>query len=96
MKILEIENQEAEINVLYRASYEVQCRENIIKFMLNDGKDISDAHFKKFWDEYILYSMAYDKLKSEFQQNQILKHLGEDFIGSWEVDFTTKEIKIYD
>jgi hypothetical protein len=34
--------------------------------MLNDGKDISDAHFKKFWDEYILYSMAYDKLKSEF------------------------------
>lgn len=96
MRLLEIPNQEEEIRILQRASYEVQCRENIINFMVNDGKDSSDENFKKYWDEYILYSIAYDNLKMDFQENQILKHLGQNFQGSWEVDFRKKEIKIYD
>lgn len=96
MRLIEIPNQEREISILERASYEVQCRENIINFMINSRKDLNDNNFKKFWEEYIYYTMAYDHLKIEFQNSQILKQLGENFSGSWEVDFKTREIKIYD
>ena len=37
MRLLEIDNQEEMVAILERASYEVQCRRNIINFMINDG-----------------------------------------------------------
>lgn len=91
MRLLEIPNQEEEIQILERASYEVACRSNIINFMINDGMNETD-NFKKYWDEYILYTKAYDQLKYEFQRD----HIPKDFNGQWEIDFNTKEIKLYD
>ena len=95
MKILEIPNQEQIILTLETASYEVQCRENIINLMVRDGFT-SNESYKKFWDEYKLYSKAYDHLKHEFEQNYILPNAGENFQGTWQVDFYTKEITISD
>lgn len=95
MKLLEIPNQEEEIKTLARASYEVQCRQNIINFMVKDGMT-ENSNYKKYWDEYILYSMAYDKLKNDFQNRCIIPNVKKNFQGNWEVDFNTGEIKIYD
>lgn len=95
MRLLEIPNQEQEIAILERANYEVQCRQNIITFMVNDGMTNND-NYKKYWDEYILYTKAYDRLKQEFQDNQVIPNAGEGFNGSWEVDFQKKEIRLYD
>ena len=91
MRLLEIPNQEEVILTLERASYEVSCRQNIINFMVRDGM-IETDNFKKYWNEYILYTKAYDQLKYEFQDTYISK----DFSGNWEIDFNTKEIKLYD
>lgn len=95
MRLLEIPNQEEEIKILERASYEVNCRQNIINFMIRDGIDINSENYKKYWDEYILYSIAYDSLKQDFQENKIMKY-AKDFKGNWEVDFKKRVIKIYD
>lgn len=96
MRLLEIPNQEEEIKILERASYEVSCRQNIINFLIKDGIDLNDKKYKNYWDEYILYTIAYDQLKQNFQENQILKAMGQDFTGNWEVDFQKRVIKIYD
>lgn len=95
MRLLEINNQEEMIAILERASYEVQCRRNIINFMINDGMNNTE-NFNKYWEEYILYTKAYDKLKHDFQVNHVIPNAGENFQGRWEVDFNTREIKLYD
>ena len=95
MRLIEIPNQEEEIKILERASYEVQCRQNIINFMIKDGMT-ENENYKKYWDEYILYSMAYEKLKNDFQNNCILPNVEKNFSGNWEVDFFSGEIKLYD
>jgi hypothetical protein len=63
--------------------------------MVRDGLANTD-NYKKYWDEYILYSMAFDKLKMDYRINYIIPNAGDDFSGGWEVDFTTKEIMLYD
>lgn len=95
MRLLEIPNQEEEIKILERASYEVQCRQQIITFMINNNMN-ENENYKKYWEEYILYTQAYNVLKLNFQNNFIKKYAGQDFSGNWEVDFNTKEIKLYD
>ena len=95
MKLLEIPNQEQIILTLETASYEVQCRQNIINLMVRDNLTETE-NFKKFWNEYKLYTKAYDHLKYEFERDYILPNVGEDFQGEWEVDFYTKEVKISD
>lgn len=95
MKLLNIVNQEQIILTLETASYEVQCRQNIINLMVRDGLSDND-NFKKFWNEYKLYSKAYDQLKYEFERDYIRPNMPQDFQGQWEVDFYTKEIKVYD
>lgn len=95
MRLLEIPNQEEEIKILERASYEAQCRQNIISFMVKDGMT-ENENYKKYWEEYILYSMAYDKLKNDFQNNCIIPNAGINFQGNWEVDFHSGEIRLYD
>lgn len=91
MRLLEIPNQEEIILILERANYEVQCRKSIINFMVSDGLNETE-NFKKYWNEYILYTKAYEQLKYEFQRDYIPK----DFSGNWEIDFNTKEVKLYD
>ena len=95
MRILNIDNQNEILNILERADYEVSCRRNIINFMIRDGMNNTE-NFQKYWDEYILYTKAYDKLKYEFQRDYIIPNAGENFTGRWEVDFRTQEIKLYD
>lgn len=95
MRLLEIPNQEEEIMILERANFEVQCRQNIISFMVKDGMTDND-NYKKYWEEYILYNKAYAKLKNDFQNNCIIPNVEKNFQGSWEVDFNTKEIRLYD
>ena len=95
MKLLEIPNKEQIILTLETASYEVQCRQNIINLMIRDNLTETES-FKKFWNEYKLYTKAYDQLKHEFERDYILPNAGENFQGKWEVDFYTKEVKISD
>jgi hypothetical protein len=95
MRLLTIEDQEHIIDALERASYEVTCRENLLNHMIrNDLKD-TDA-YKEYWEEYLYFTKAYEVLKKNFQLNYVQKHAGENFKGRWEVDFFTKEIKLYD
>lgn len=96
MRLLEIPNQEEEIRILERANFEVLCRQNIIKYMIRDGINTNSQEYKNYWNEYLLYTQAYEKLKLDFQNNIILKILGEDFQGDWEVIFDSKEVRIYD
>jgi hypothetical protein len=63
--------------------------------MVRDGFTNNET-YKKFWNEYKLYSKAYDRLKHEFERDYILANMGEDFQGEWKVDFYTKEITVSD
>jgi hypothetical protein len=66
MRLLEIPNQEEEIRILERANFEVLCRQNIIKYMIKDGIDTNSKEYKNYWNEYLLYTQAYEKLKLDF------------------------------
>jgi hypothetical protein len=94
MRLLNIENKEDAINALERASYEVLCRQNIINYMISNNMKGTD-NYNEYWEEYLYFSKAYEVLKKNFQVNYILK-LEPDFRGRWEVDFFTKEVKLYD
>ena len=48
MRLLEIDNQEEMVAILERAFYEVQCRRNIINFMINDGMNNTE-NFQGRW-----------------------------------------------
>lgn len=95
MRLLELDNKEELIFPLERASYEVRARRDICQFMVADGM-ANNENYKAYYNEYLLYMKAYDKMKQDFQDNYILPNVGKDFTGSWEVDFNTQEIKIYD
>lgn len=95
MRVLEIPNQDELITVLERAAYEVSCRNNIINFMIQNGLKESDS-FKEYWEEYLVYFKAYEKLKYEFSINHVKPNAGKNFNGQWEVNFHTKEIILHD
>ena len=95
MRLLNIANQEEIIDSLERASYEVTCRENLLNYMIKNNLKDTDA-YREYWEEYLYFSKAYEVLKHNFQLKYVQEYAGKDFKGRWEVDFFTKEIKLYD
>ncbi len=95
MRLLEIPDKDEQIAILERAAYEVECRNNIINYMVSNGLKDSES-YKEYWEEYLTYSKAYNKLKYDFQINYIIPNAGKKFNGHWEINFFTKEIMLYD
>ena len=95
MKILNIENQKEIISKLERASYEVDCRKSILGFLINQNQSNSEA-YQNYWEEYLIYNKAFQKLKYDFTKKYIIPAAENPETANWHVDFNTGEIKIYD
>ena len=94
MRTITIPDQKQAIAPLKKANYEVHGRQQIINFMVTNGmKD--HPNFKEYWQEYLNYMMAYEKLKEEFYKIHIAP-IETNRDVRWEVDFIYDEIRIYD
>ena len=52
--------------------------------------------FEKFWKEYIQYSMQCDIAKENFSNNCVYKIVGDNFKGTWRINFEKMELTIED
>lgn len=93
VKIMDISMYQNELNILERAYLEVSGRENIINFMVNQGKKDTEE-YKEFWLDYLHYLKAYNIIKNNFVNNCINKILEYSFRGTWQVDFEKKEVTL--
>lgn len=90
-KIINVSFYQNELDILERAYLEVSGRENIINFMVNQGKKDTNE-YKEFWLDYLHYLKAYNFIKTNFVNNCINKILGYELKGTWQVNFETKEV----
>ena len=89
MKILIPKEQS---NYLEMLTYEVQCYQDLLTFMTNNGisKDISQDYFEKYQDYYIELTLA------KVQLEAYLKTQINEPLINWSLDFFTSEVSIND
>lgn len=95
MRIIEIPNQKEAILVLEKINYEVQGHQNILNFMIINNLTDS-AQYKKCWNEYLALLKQYDIEKENFRKTYIVPEVGNNFNGTWEVNFITQEVSIHE
>ena len=93
MRVLNIENQKEIVSKLERASYEVDCRKSILSFLINQNQSNSEA-YKNYWEEYLVYNKAFQKLKYDFTQQYIIPVVENPETANWYVDFNTGEVTL--
>ena len=89
---IDISNFEAEVTKLERAYLEVMGRENILNYLINNGKKNS-LEFKEFWSDYIDQLRIYENVKNKFFNTCLIQVLG-NYDGNWIVDFEKREVVI--
>lgn len=82
-----------EMRELQKAHFEIRCRENIIKYLIMQDQQ-NTPQYKKFWAEYLEYTLKYESAKEKFANSCVFKIAGQNFKGNWYVDFEKKELTI--
>lgn len=94
-KIFSLEEFEQETLVLERIYMELEGRRNIISFMVTQNLT-ENINYKKYWEEYLEFLYTYKTISDNYVKNCINKILGYELKGKWEVDFTNREVIIYE
>ena len=97
MHIIDMSNHQEELDILERMNYEVLGRESNIEFMTIQGLR-DHENYNYFWEEYLLYLKAYNKLKLDFNNNVIYPEAQKIGLKDyrWEVIFEKKEVLIHE
>lgn len=95
MRTINIENQKTIISKMERMSYEIECRKNILEFLITQNQ-LNSETYQNYWEEYLMYRKAFDKLKYDFSQQYIVPVVKNPETAHWKIDFNTGEIQIYD
>lgn len=94
--ILQGQKEEELLRILERAHYEVTGRENIVNFMAINNMTDQEV-YKNYWNEYLQYLKAYNKIKNTFTDIIVKPMLQEEESSkNWHVDFDKKELVIYE
>ena len=91
MKKVVIEDKEF-ITELERLQYEVQSRQSIITYMINNGMDITTDNFKKYQNEYTEYLKKYENKKYEVEIKYVYPNYAQ--AKNWNLDFASGELII--
>lgn len=95
-KILHTLKMDEEItNKLEALNYEVNSRKEIIAFMLGSDYVNSDA-FVKYQDEYQKFFIEYQTAKQVLEDTYVRPLLEDGQTVTWNLDFTTGELTIYE
>lgn len=92
MMILKID--EDTVLKIERAQYEVESRKDVIAQILSGNLKMNTEAFKKYHDDYQNHYAIYNQAKREMM-NKYLKNT--EYEGkSWNLDFESKELTIFD
>lgn len=80
------------ITDLERLQYEVQSRQSIIVYMINNGMDISTDNFKTYQNEYTDYLKQYENKKYEVEVKYVYPNNKK--AKNWNLDFASGELII--
>ncbi len=89
MNIERIKLDENFCDGLQSLMYQVQCRSQIIKDILNGNVVVDNEMFKKYHAEYEEYFMYYELKKENMLETYVPEGLKN---YTWNVDFATQEI----
>ena len=84
-KIIDISNYKENLLMLERASWEKECREELLAFLVNQGLTQSDD-YTRLWEEYLIAYANYQKEKDNFYQTVVINFLNENY-KIWEVQY---------
>ena len=84
-----------EITKLERHHYETTTNERILGVALATAGQTSSVAIDTFYDAYYVSYVAYERAKQEFFDKYIATHV-EDPHSSWEINFVTGDLTLYD
>ena len=92
MKIIQIDNKDlvADLEVSY---YEYNSYVNMLKEAKNNGYN---SEYWSLWEQYMEVCSEYETLKEHIRAEYVVPAVGENYPGTWEVNFDNQEIYIYD
>ena len=83
------------VNKLEALNYEVNSRRDIIAFMLS-GDYLRTEAFAQYQQEYQNFYVQYDLLKKMLEDTYVKPLLKDDQTVSWNLDFASGELEIYE